>query len=388
MFAAIYWFLCGIFYVFSFPVLILLPLFKLKYKDSIPARFFPKLKRFNVNIWIHACSLGEVNSIQKIVEEIVKNDKNEIIISTITNTGYKRAVELFGKNERIIITFLPFEIFIPFLMPKNIEKLLVLEAELWFMLFFCAKKRHAKTILLNARISNKSLPKYKKFSFFYKKIFQQIDIVLCQGKVHKERLEALGAKNVKVFGNIKVLNLPKVSNKFSKFSGSLIVGASTHSSEEELIIKNYLDAFGDSKNHRLIIAPRHPERFSEVWEIIQKYEIRAAKFSEVGIDYNYDILLMDKLGELINLYNIANLVILGGSFVQAGGHNPLECAFFGTKILSGIYIFNQYELFELIEGYKIIHIDELLENLKKIESLPSSYIKNLDSKLEGLLKYI
>lgn len=384
MFATIYWLLCGILYIISLPVLICLSIFKPKYKDSIPARFFLKNPKFSGNIWIHACSLGEINSL----ESLIKSIDDKIILSTITNTGYKRALELFGENPNLKIIFLPFEIFIPFLMPKNLQILVVLEAELWYMLFFYAKKRGAKTILLNARISSKSFPKYKKVSFFYKQIFKQIDVVLCQMERDKDRLALLGAKNIEVFGNIKALNSFSVTQEFPKFDGELIFAASTHRGEEDIIISSYMEVFKDSTKHRLIIAPRHPERFDEVWGLLQKYPLKSAKFSEVGMNYDYQIILIDKLGELINIYNISQVVILGGSFVEVGGHNPLECAFFHTKILSGTYIFNQYALFELIEGYKIIKSDELIEALQNIESLPKSYIKNQESKLELALQYI
>ena len=384
MFATIYFIFCGVIYILFFPFLLFFALFKPKYKDSIPNRFFLKNTRFEGYVWIHACSLGEINSLAFLKPHI----KEKTIISTITNTGYKRAVELFCDNENIEIRFLPFEIFLPFLMPKNLKKLIVLEAELWFALFFCAKKRGANTILLNARISTKSFPKYKKISFLYKQIFKYIDIVLSQSEMDKNRFTQLGAKNIEIFGNIKALNTFNISRQFERFCGELIFAASTHRGEEELILKNYMNVFLDSKKHRLIIAPRHPERFDEVWNLIKKYNIKCAKFSEVGLDYSYDIILIDKLGELINIYNVANVVILGGSFVKVGGHNPLECAFFNVKLISGVYIFNQYALFDLIENYRLVQDSELKSTLESLESLKNSFIKNQSDKLDRLLAYI
>lgn len=384
MFATIYFIFCGVLYLLFLPLLILFALLKPKYKDSIPSRFFLKNTRFEGCIWIHACSLGEINSLEFLKPYL----KDKIIISTITNTGYKRAIELFCDNKNIEVRFLPFEIFLPFLMPKNLKKLIVLEAELWFALFFCAKKRGANTILLNARISSKSFPKYKKISFFYKQIFKYIDIVLCQSEVDKSRLECLGAKNIEIFGNIKALNKFSVSKNFDRFDGELIFAASTHRGEEELILKNYIDIFLDSKKHRLVIAPRHPERFDEVWDLLKKYNIKCGKFSEIGLDYSYDIILIDKLGELINIYNVSNVVILGGSFIKVGGHNPLECAFFNVKLISGVYIFNQYALFDLIENYKLVQGDELKSTLESLQTLKNSFIKNQSDKLEKLLVYI
>lgn len=387
MFAALYWLFCGILYIIAAPFLALTALIKPKYKDSLPQRFFPKtrdLRDSKGSVWIHACSLGEVNSLAAIIPHI----KGEIILSAITNTGQARARELFGACEHIRICYLPFETFVPFALPKTLKKLIVVESELWFMLFFIAKKRGAKTILLNARISAKSFPKYQKFTFFYRKIFERIDSVLAQSAQDRERLENLGARNCEVIGNIKALNVPRATRQFPKFNGTMILAASTHKGEEEAIIRAYSEVFGDSKSHRLIIAPRHPERFGEVWGILARWNLKSARFSEVGVDYSAEILLIDALGELINLYNIADVVILGGSFVEVGGHNPLECAAFGTKLISGKHIFHQHALFALISGYTLIDIDELPHILRNLDTLPHSAISGTESLLEAVLTRI
>lgn len=367
------------------PLLIFLPLYKNKYKYSLPARFFLKNNlSFNAKVWIHACSLGEVNSITFIIENI----KEKTVLTTITQTGYNRAKELFKDELNLEIRFLPFEIFLPFLMPRKLKKLIVVEAELWPMLFFSAKRVGAKTMLINSRISNNSYPKYKKALIFYKNIFKNIDKVLCQRNEDKYKLESLGAKNVEVFGNIKIFNKPKITNEFKKFSGTLIVAASTHEGEEGIIIdgcKNILK----NEEYRLIIAPRHPERFSEVWIHMQNYGFECGRFSLHGLNYKYKIILMDKMGELINLYNIASLVILGGSFINnIGGHNPIECAALNKKLITGPYIYNQNALFESIYGYKIIEASKIKENMENIKDLQNTYIKNLNYKIETLLKHI
>ena len=160
-----------------------------------------------------ACSLGEINSLQAILSESQKN----LLITTTTNTGFKRANEIFLKHPSVAIRYLPFEIFIPFIMPKNLKKLIVLEAELWFMLFFCAKKRGAHTTLLNARISTKSYPKYKKNAWFYRRLFSCVDSVLCQQDADRERLSELGAQNIEPIGNIKALIKPNITKNLPRF---------------------------------------------------------------------------------------------------------------------------------------------------------------------------
>lgn len=401
-------------YILMLPILLSLSLFKKKYRQSLPARFFLyKNTNFSGEVWIHACSLGEVNSLQTFITNI----ESSIILTTITNTGYLKAKELFGNKENIIIRYLPFEIFIPFIMPRGLKRLVVLEAELWYMLFFCAKNRGAKNILLNARISSKSYPKYKKNEWFYKRLFNNIDVILAQSKEDKENLASLGANHIEAIGNIKALLKPQVSKSLERFSGTLIVGASTHRGEEEIILSSYMKHYRDSSSHCLLLAPRHPERFDEVWEIILKYTKNAKRYSIDGLSYqdNYsknmeskispskisqmveskamessptNVILLDSLGELINIYSIASCVILGGSFVKLGGHNPLEPAYFNTKLISGEHIFNQLALFSLVDGYVIVKINELDNVLKDISNLANSSIKeeNLNIMLDSIMK--
>lgn len=388
MFAICYYALLCVASVLILPVLLCFSA-KSKYKISIPARFFLWNNSFKSletppELWFHACSLGEVNSLQGILKDSIL--QKHILLTTITNTGFKRANELFSSHKNIAIRFLPFEIFLPFVMPKSIKKLVVLEAELWFMLFFCAKKIKANTILLNARISTKSFPKYKKYKFFYKQLFKNIDVILCQQDSDKERFLALGANNIETLGNIKALLKPQGTKNITTFqnfkenlqknNATIIIAASTHKGEEEIILEHYLRHFKDSKNHYLIIAPRHPERFSEVWDLLKSKKLNATKYSENSLNAESSIILLDKLGELINAYSIANVVILGGSFVKMGGHNPLECAYFRTKLISGEYIFNQLALFDLVEHYTIANASNLGEILQHLEHLEPSKIKD------------
>ena len=365
------------------PILCFFALFKPKYRDSIPARFFLHRNRhfsdFAPDIWIHACSLGEVNSLSAILKgEILKR---QILLTTTTNTGFAKANELFGKCKNVAIAYLPFEIFLPFIMPKGLKKLIVLEAELWFMLFFCAKKVGAKNILLNARISAKSYPKYKKNMWFYKRLFACVDKVFCQQNADKERLGELGAQNIEVIGNIKALIIPQTSQNFSVFmdyknslnGANLIVAGSTHKGEEELILRSFKANFSDSPT-RLIVAPRHPERFGEVWGLIESHGFDATKYSQSALNAKSQVILLDTLGVLIDTYAIADCVILGGSFVKVGGHNPLECAHFGVRLISGEHIFNQLALFALVEDYTIAKNNELCDILGDLENLPKSHI--------------
>ncbi|GAX87680.1 3-deoxy-D-manno-octulosonic-acid transferase [Lebetimonas natsushimae] len=355
-FTAFYLLFLFFIYLISIPFLVILS-FKEKYKNSIPARFFllnnppfnKKLHHF------HSCSLGETRALKPVIERF-----EEVNLSVITNTGFNEAKKYKNANVR----FLPFEIFLPFWL-KPCKNLVVMEAELWYMLFYLARRRCNKTILLNARISEKSYPKYLKFKWFYKKIFENIDIVLAQSEEDKKRLLSLGAKNVEVVGNIKTYFEPKITREYIK-KKPLIVLASTHKNEEEIILpKLDLDKF------QVAVVPRHPERFDEVYNIIKKYG-KVEKLSEKlkikseKINLDKDLILIDKMGELVNLYKTADIVILGGSFVDnVGGHNPIEAAYFNKPIISGKYYFNQMALYKEVENIEVCEVDEINEVIKK-----------------------
>ncbi len=359
LFSIFYYLVLSFIYILAVPYLI----FKSrnsKYRQAIPAKFFLKNNPpFKENgIWFHSCSMGETKAIKPLIDNYIK-DAN---ISVITNTGYEEAKKISSN-----VRYLPFEIFLPFWVNKQ-KVLVVMEAELWYLLFLFAKKKGAKTLLINARISDKSYKSYKRFSFFYKRIFKNIDKVFAQSEVDKNRLEELGATNIEVIGNIKLAQLPKVSVNLEKPITTLITAASTHENEERLI----LEAFKKEQG-KLIIVPRHPERFNKVdlqiREFVKDKNISYERYS-LKEDFESDIILVDKMGILNDIYAISDVVILGGAFEKIGGHNPIEPAFFNCKIISGKNIFNQKSLFDCIKNYYLIENDELgnyLDNIKNLE---------------------
>ena len=375
-FSIFYYLVLSFIYILAIPYLI----FKSrnsKYRQAIPAKFFLKDNiPFKENgIWFHSCSMGETKAIKPLIDNYLENAN----ISVITNTGFEEAKKI-SPNVR----YLPFEIFLPFWVNKQ-KVLVVMEAELWYLLFLFAKKKGAKTLLINARISDKSYKSYKRFSFFYKRIFQNIDKVFAQSEVDKHRLEELGASNVEVIGNIKLAQLPKVNVKLEKPKQVLITAASTHENEERLILNAYKKEQG-----KLIIVPRHPERFNKVDFLIREFikdkNISYQKYS-VKDDFDSDIILVDKMGILNDIYAISDVVILGGAFEKIGGHNPIEPAFFNCKIISGKNIFNQKSLFDCMKNYYLIENDELGENLNNIKNLEKPILTKAGS-IEPIIKEI
>lgn len=367
----LYSFLSLFFYILALPFLALFS-FKTKYKDSLPARFFlwnnKSLKPHG--IWFHSCSFGEAKAIKSLVNLL---PQESLRMSTTTHTGFKVIKEYTTQSR-----YLPFEpLLFSWLKPQ--KALVVMEAEFWYLLFALAQKRGAKTFLINARMSDRSFPKYKKTAWLYRHIFKHIDEVYAQTEKDKERLKSLGAKNVVVTGNIKLAYLPAVTKAMAKPSTLVVCGASTHDAEEALI----LDAFAALKKEHpeavLLLVPRHPERFAKVAKMMeafaQTHQVKVQRYSQ-NETLNSDIILVDVLGELVNMYAISDIVILGGAFEPIGGHNAAEAAQFGCKIISGKHYFNQKDIFDAIEGIAVVEASNLSRRLLQHGVLKPTVIKN------------
>jgi len=378
MFKFVYYLLALGLYLIAIPYLLLKKRSK-KYSQAIPAKFFlTNNPQFEENkIWFHSCSMGETKALKPIFDELNNDDIN---LSVITNTGYEQGSSMI-KNVR----YLPFEIFLPFWMKKQ-KVLVVMEAELWYMLFLTAFKNGTRTVLINARINDKSYKTYKKYSFFYKQLFKYVHKVFAQSEIDKTRLESLGANNVEVIGNIKLASLPKTTKEFIKPDGVIITAGSTHKSEEELILNAW-----DKKQGKLLLVPRHPERFDEVFNLVenryQNSDISYSRYSKTN-NFDSDIVIVDVMGELINIYAISDVVILGGGFIKtAGGHNPIEPAFFNNIVISGEVIFNQKSLFECVNDYYLINNNELETYLNNIKNLKKSTLGKAGT-VAPILRYI
>ena len=377
LFAVIYTFFLLIIMITASPILILFFLFKKKYRQSIPSRFFlfknTRQKKKN-GYWFHACSLGEVNSLKPFFHNL-KQRGFSLSLTTTTDSGFRA-----GKSFCTSSQFLPFEPFLTFWI-KPQKKLIVVEAEFWFMLFFVAKIKGAETIILSGRISDRSYPRYKKFSWLYSKIFQNIDKVFVQSEIDKKRFSELGAKNIEVLGNIKLLKSTSSKDLNIPKDKLIIVGASTHRGEDLPFLEAFYQ-YSQTKKSRFIIVPRHKERFDEVEKLIRNFiKDKNLGFSVYSRDkYFDDITLIDTYGMLIDIYFKSDIVILGGGFLNGiGGHNPVEPASFNNKIISGKYMFNQKEILKFIENIQLVKIDEIYQALKNSELLENSKItQNID----------
>ncbi|ADV45967.1 lipid IV(A) 3-deoxy-D-manno-octulosonic acid transferase [Nitratifractor salsuginis] len=384
MFTCCYTLLSAILWLAALPFLLLFS-FKKKYRRSIPARFFlwknPPLREGG--IWFHVCSFGEARGVAPLVERFAPELRR---MSATTQTGFESIASLAPEQSR----YLPFEPLL-WLWVKPQKALVVMEAELWYLLFTVAKRRGAPTFLINARISDRSWPGYRRFAWFYRRIFARIDRIFAQSEKDRERLEALGARNVEVTGNIKLAQRPQPTRQLPKPEGYLVCAASTHEGEEGAVLEAFRELKALRPEAKLLVVPRHPERFDKVWRMMESFAKlqawQARRFSQ-GESLEADLILMDRMGELINCYAISDLVVLGGAFEPIGGHNAVEAAQFGMPIISGPHYFNQEELFAGIEGITIAPKEELAEVLRYPKLLEPTRLKVRGDALERIEKEI
>ncbi|MDA3945598.1 MAG: lipid IV(A) 3-deoxy-D-manno-octulosonic acid transferase [Helicobacteraceae bacterium] len=380
-FTLLYFTLAVILHLAALPFLLLLS-FKTKYRESIPARFFLRNNpRFQEDdIWFHVCSLGEARALHPLFEALTGR---QVSISTVTQTGHTEASKYKAE-----VRYLPFESLLPFWIKKH-RMLVVLEAEFWYLLFVVASAKGAKVVLLNARMTERSFPKYMRLRWFYSRMFRQVDKIFCQSEADKKRFKALGATNIEVVGNIKLAQKIAASKTYAKPRGEVIVAASTHEGEEELVVEAYL-AYKKEHNAKLIVVPRHPERFEKVYTLLKKMkhdDMTLSRWSESS-DLEADIVLVDAMGELNNIYAISDIAILGGAFNEnVGGHNPLEPAYFRCKIITGRHAFMQKELFKYVHNVQEVEKNKITDALQKAQSMKNAYVdEKID--LESIIRYL
>ncbi len=311
-------------------------------------------------MWLHCVSVGETNAVRPLVRELKENfPEYTLVISTTTLTEQNLAREIFGEDAELIFYF-PFDW--KFSVRRALRRInpaiiLLMETEIWFNFVREAGKFGAKVVVVNGRLSEKSASRYALIPKTIQRVLQYFDLVLMQGQKDANRLVNLGIRGskVKVTGNIKFDQADgetesDLTKEFrERFAVSkdapLIVAASTHAPEESLVFDAFKSVYKNAtteKLPRLLIAPRHPERFEEVAQIIKSTGLDWARRGEEPStrDKNAEIILLDSIGELRSVYPLAEIVFVGGSLIPHGGQNILEPAAARKAIVSGFYTMN------------------------------------------------
>jgi 3-deoxy-D-manno-octulosonic-acid transferase len=308
-------------------------------------------------IWVHAVSVGEVLAVSRLVKILDAALPDYLIaVSTTTRTGQALARERFGAERVFYCPLdLPWAVraYLNVLQPRL---LILAETEFWPNLLAGCFRRKIPVAVVNARISDRSWPRYRRLSRLWQPFLSRLGRVLTQTQTDAERLNALGClpQRVSVAGNLKfdvrAAELAEATRLLKTLAESLrlIVAGSTLDGEEAALLQAWPRLLQADPQLAMVLAPRHPERFSAVVALLQKSGFHWVKRS----DWNStpessikslnpgQIVLLDTIGELASVYSLASVAFVGGSLVPAGGHNPLEPAQFGIPIVMGPHFTN------------------------------------------------
>src|SRR5690606_30327245 len=335
-----------------------------EYSKRIGERFaigLPSLKPGG--IWVHAVSVGESIAAAPMIRELmVRYPELPITITCMTPTGSERIKALFGDS--IQHCYLPYDL--PWAAARFLDRVqpklaVVMETELWPNHIHQCAQRGIPVALANARLSERSARGYARFARLTAPMLAQLSLIAVQTEAEAERFRRLGARPecVSVTGSIKFdlridpqlpLAAAALREEWGATARPLWIAASTHAGEDEIVLAAHRRLLETRPDALLILVPRHPERFAGVHELCRREgfaTVRRSRSEPVGADTQ--VLLGDTMGELLFLYALADVALVGGSLIQRGGHNPLEPAALGLPVLSGPHRFNFAEIGDQLE---------------------------------------
>jgi len=332
-------------------------------------------------IWVHCVSVGEFNAARPLIDQLLDiYSEHKLAITTTTITGAEAVRNHY--QDRVIQHFFPFDL--PFIVGSFVNKInpvacILLETEIWPNLINNLNKKAIPIMLVNARLSERSLNKYQRFSSkLVQKTINQLILIGSQNDLSSERFLSLGALPDKVVtvGNLKFDSNEKDNlNKTQSLQQMIgqrrvVVFASTREGEEKKIIQSYVN-LKDKFDALLIIVPRHPQRFDEVFNLIVDSGLKVKRRSDgLGCDESIQVLLGDSMGELLSYYSVCDIAFIGGSLIDAGGQNMLEAAAASKPILFGPSVFNFEKIAQLfLEKDAAIQVGDADDLMKTISDL-------------------
>ena len=314
-------------------------------------------------IWVHAVSVGEALAVAGLVEELQRRfPEHRILISTTTDTGQALARKRFGAGN---VFYFPMDFAFavrPYLRALRPQMVVIAETEFWPNFMRLAHASGARIAVVNARISDRPWPSYRRFRGLLRRLLANVDLFLAQTQEDAERLQDLGASPecVRVTGNLK-FDLPAPAppaivesvrqSITSAGAGPVLVCGSTAEGEEPLLLKAFENLLVQHPRAVMILAPRHPERFPAVGALLEQMSIRFERRSAWKSEpLTGAVLLLDTIGELAALYAIADIAFVGGSLVPRGGHNIIEPAQHSVATVVGNHTENFRDIVSLFQS--------------------------------------
>lgn len=319
-------------------------------------------------LWVHAVSVGETIAAAPMIKQLLSEDpQRSLVITTMTPTGSERVQALFHEylGERV------FHVYVPYDLPGCIQRflkrvrpcaLVVMETELWPNIVHYSHRGGLPIIIANARLSEKSARGYQRVAPLTRAMLAQLSTVAAQSQADGERFKALGLRDdqLEVTGSIKFdISLgaelreqaEQLKQQWHIGGGPVWITASTHAGEDELILAAFAKARQQIATLRLVIVPRHPERFASVYQLCEASGFALARRSNAEpVNAQTAIIMGDTMGEMLLMFGAADFSFIGGSLVNNGGHNMLESVAWGAPVLSGLSLFNFVEISQLLQN--------------------------------------
>lgn len=355
-------------YLYTFVMYLATPLIVLRlllrgmrygnYHRRWPERFglFAK-PAFGGSLWVHAVSVGEVNAAEPLIKALKRDYPNApLVVTTVTPTGSARVHQLFGDS--VFHVYLPYDL--PFAVHRFLKRVrprlaLIVETEIWPNLYFACRRRGIPLMIVNARLSERSLRGYRPMRSLVRAALRTVHQIAAQSRSDAARYRLLGAEptRIVVSGNLK-FDMPVPDGAVDKGAAlraqwgrlrPVWIAASTHEGEELPVLEAHLEVLRRLPDALLLIAPRHPERFKPVEHSARSLGFAVATRSADGVPASlHQLFVIDAMGELMPFYAAADLAFVGGSLVPIGGHNVLEPAALARPVLVGPHTFNFEEI--------------------------------------------
>ncbi len=347
-------------------------------------------------IWVHAVSVGETRAAAPLIDNLIQGGE-KILLTHMTPTGREAGRQLFAEHiasGQLVQSYLPYDIHWAvnsFYRYFSIKVGLIMETEVWPTLILSAYQKSMPVILVNARLSERSARRVGRFSNFAQLIYQSFTKILAQTSLDAKRYGSLGLSNVMVTGNLKFDFMPNAQQlehalalkKKLTQQIQIVCAASTRDGEEPLIIEAWQELLKTKEKPNdfcLIIVPRHPQRFDDVFAQLQSNfpkVLRRSRLSDqefVEIVNHGGVVLGDSMGEMSFYYALSDIVIMGGSLLPLGGQNFIEACALGRPIILGEHTFNfQQASADVIDARAAIRINDVGDLVKAMDLLLTNH---------------
>ena len=355
-------------------------------------------------IMYHGVSVGEVIALENLIKKTKETfPDHKIVVTTGTKTGQEIAHKKY-ENVADFITYFPFDITFcvnNFLDKINPSVVLIAETELWPTFAVYCHKRNIPLFVINGRISDSTFKSYKFLKGFFKELFKNYTEILTQSEDDCNKFIQIGApkEKTKVMKNLK-FDVKRVDSdiEIGKGNSRIIIAGSTHKGEDEIVLNSFANLKSKFSDIKLLLAPRHLTRLSEVKNLVEKTNLKYGQRSQNATFQDNDIIILDTMGELSKMYQICDFAFIGGSFNKTGGHNPLEAIVYNKPAITGPSIHNFRDIYWILSKTKAGKIvktpKELTKYMEKLLSDKEFYTqacedcKNIFNSQQGALEIV